>query len=159
MADLDSLLTRLIQGHVEFVVVGGYAAAAHGVSLVTQDIDVCCPFTTENLLRLQQAIADLHPVHRQTPNQIPLQLTRENCTGLKNLYLGTDLGPLDCLSEVLGLGDFDTIKSHTVEFEFPAGCCRFLDLDALIRAKEAMNRPRDREAVLQLKAIRERQSG
>jgi hypothetical protein len=158
MADLDTLLARLIRGSVEFVVVGGYAAVAYGASLVTQDIDVCCPFTTENLLRLQKAIADLHPVHRQTPNRIPLQLTPENCAGLKNLYLGTDLGPLDCLSEVLGLGGFDAIKSHTVEFEFPAGRCRFLDLDALIRAKEAMDRPRDREAVLQLKAIRERKT-
>ena len=65
-------------------------------SLVTQDIDICCPFTTGNLLRLQEAIADLRPVHRLTPQRIPLHLTRENCAGLQNLYLGTDLGPLDC---------------------------------------------------------------
>jgi hypothetical protein len=155
MADLDWLLARLIQGRVEFVVVGGYAAAAHAVSLVTQDIDICCPFTTGNLLRLQEAIADLHPVHRLTPQRIPLHLTRENCADLKNLYLGTDLGPLDCLGEILGLGDYEAIKSHTIELEFPAGRCRFLDLDALIRAKEAMNRPRDQETVLQLRAVKQ----
>ena len=156
MADLDSLLARLIHGGVEFVVVGGYAAAAHGVSLVTQDIDICCPFTMQNLLSLQKAVSDLHPVHRLTPQRIPLHLTKENCTGLKNLYLGTDLGPLDCLGEVLGLGNYKAIESHTIELEFPAGHCRFLDLDALIKAKEAMDRPRDRETVLQLRAIRSR---
>ena len=137
MADLDSLLARLIQGGVEFVVVGGYAAAAHGVSLITQDIDICCPFTTGNLLRLQSAIADLHPVHRLTPQRIPLQLTRRNCARLKNLYLGTDLGPLDCLGEVLGLGNYEDIQPHTTELEFPAGpdylepplrCCRLQEL-------------------------------
>ena len=39
----------------------------------------------------------------------------------------------------------------------PAERCRVLGLDALIKAKETMGRPRDRAAVEQLKAIRERQ--
>jgi len=42
MPDLELLLARLVEFRVRFVVVGGYAAAAHGVTLVTQDIDVCC---------------------------------------------------------------------------------------------------------------------
>ena len=52
MPDLESLLARLIDGRVRFVVVvvGGVAAVVHGVSLVTQDLDVCCPFTVGNLL-------------------------------------------------------------------------------------------------------------
>jgi hypothetical protein len=37
--------------------------------------------------------------------------------------------------------------------------CHLLSLDALIRAKEALGRPRDQQAVLQLKAIREMQAG
>ena len=45
MPDFESLLNRLIQSNVEFVIVGGFAAVAHGVSLPTQDIDVCCRFT------------------------------------------------------------------------------------------------------------------
>ena len=101
MPDLESLLSRLIQREVEFVVVGGFAAVAHGVSLPTQDIDVCCRFTAENLLKLQEALADLHPVHRMVPSRPPLQLTPETCAGLRNLYLDTDWGQLDCLSEIL----------------------------------------------------------
>jgi hypothetical protein len=69
--DLEPLLGRVIQTGVEFVVVGGFAAVAHGVSLPTQDIDVCCRFTPENLLRLQGAIADLHPVHRMVRADLP----------------------------------------------------------------------------------------
>jgi len=34
MNDLESLLKRLVDHRVEFVIVGGYAAVAHGVSLV-----------------------------------------------------------------------------------------------------------------------------
>jgi hypothetical protein len=41
--------------------------------------------------------------------------------------------------------------------ELPVGKCRVLDLDALIRAKEAMNRDFDQIAVKELKEIKKRQ--
>jgi hypothetical protein len=129
------------------------------VSLPTQDIDVCCRFTPENLLRLQEAIVDLHPVHRMVPSRPPLHLTREACTGLRNLYLDTDWGQLDCLGEVLGVGDYEDVAAQSVSLELAGGLCRVLSIDALIRAKEAMGRQRDREAALQLRAIRERLGG
>jgi len=156
MNSLATMLTTLAQGDVEFVLVGGYAAVTHGVSLVTQDVDICCRFSKENLLRLQAALAGLHPRHRMTPQKLPLQLTDELCTGLKNLYLETDLCVLDCLSEVAGVGGFDGVLAHSLEIAFPGGRFRVLDLDRLIQAKEAMNRPHDQLTVTQLRAIRER---
>ncbi len=156
MSDLKTLLKRLLEHDVEFVVIGAFASAAHGVTLLTQDVDICCPFTPRNLLKLQEAVADLHPVHRLTPKRLPLQLTRKNCRGLKNLYLETDLGVLDCLGEVLGVGGFTTMKRQSVVIDLGFGKCRVLGLDALIKAKRAMDRPRDREAVKQLEAIRAR---
>lgn len=159
MPDLESLLDRLVRARVEFVVVGGFAAVAHGVSLPTQDIDVCSRFTPENLLELQRAIGDLHPVHRMVPSRPSLSLTVEACAGLRNLYLDTDWGQLDCLGEVLGVGDYQDVVAQSVPVELAGGVCRILSIDALIRAKEAMGRPRDLEAVLQLRAIRERQRG
>ena len=159
MPDFESLLNRLIQSKVEFVIVGGFAAVAHGVSLPTQDIDVCCRFTPENLLRLQEALAGLHPVHRMVPSRPPLQLTMETCAGLRNLYLDTDWGQLDCLGDILGVGEYQDVAAHSVPVELPGGTCRILTIDALIWAKEAMGRQRDREAALQLRAIRERERG
>lgn len=156
MSDLEKLLKRLLDQRVEFVIVGGYAVMAHGVPLLTQDVDICCRFNAENLLRLQAAVADLHPVHRQTPQKLPLALTRESCDGLKNLYLRTDFGVLDCLGEVLGVGDFDAVLRESLPVQLGLGECRVLTLDALIRAKEAMNRPRDQQAVVELRAIKAR---
>jgi len=153
MPDLEGLLTRLIEYDVDFVVVGGFAAVAHGGTMLTQDIDICCDFSAENILRLQQAVADLHPVHRMTPDRLPLTLTSENCRGLKNLYLDTDYGQLDCLSSVKGLGHFAEVKKGSIRVELNAGACRILAIDALIKAKEAMGRPRDAETVLELRAI------
>jgi hypothetical protein len=154
MPDLEGLLGRLITEGVEFVIVGGFAAMAHGSSLMTQDVDICCRFSPENLMQIQHALTDLHPVHRMTPQKLPLALTPESCGALQNLYLQTDLGQLDCLSSILGVGDFETVKAHSIELALPMGPCRILSLDTLIKAKEAMGRQRDKEAVLQLKALR-----
>lgn len=156
---LDDLLARLIGAKFQFVVVGGFAAVAHGVSLLTQDLDVCCAFSAANLLRLQKALADLHPVHRMTPQRVPLALTATRCRGLRNLYLSTDWGMLDCLGAVTGVGAYATVSKASVALGMDFGTCRFLDLDALIASKDAMNRPKDREAAAQLRAIRRRQQG
>ncbi len=153
---LDLLLNRLIEHDVEFVIIGGFAAAIHGSAMVTEDLDICCPFTTENLLRIQEALRDVHPVHRMTPDKKPLNLTPPNCRLLKNLYLSTDIGQLDCLSRITGVGDYDQAKRESILIELEKGACRVLGLDALIRAKEAMRSRKDLLTAMELKAIRER---
>lgn len=156
MHDLVELLRRLHNANVEFVIVGGFASVLHGVTLVTQDIDICCRFTEGNLCKLQSALSGLHPAHRMTPKKLPLELTAELCARLQNLYLVTDAGTLDCLSEVLGVGKYEDVAKESVVVELPFGECRVLNIDALIRAKEAMNRPHDRITVAQLRAIKEK---
>ena len=155
MSSLEDIVERLIRAHVEFVVVGGFAVLAHGASLMTEDVNICCPFSEENLRSIESAVRDLHPVHRMTPQRLPFELTPNLSASLKNLYLGTDLGKLDC--EVLGIGGYDEVKQRSVEIKFESGPCRVLNIDALIEAKAATNRTRDRMAILQLKAIKERQ--
>jgi hypothetical protein len=156
MPELESILDRLIRHEVEFVIVGGFAAVAHGASLLTEDLDVCCRFELGNLLRLESALKGLHPVHRMTPARLPLELSPDLVQRLRNLYLETDLGQLDCLSEVAGIGDFAAVAKESLTVEMSAGPCRILTLDALIRSKQAMDRPRDRAAVFQLRAIKEK---
>jgi len=148
-----NLLVRLKQYHVDFVLIGGWAAFFHGCSLVTQDIDVCMDFSVENLMRLQEAIGDLNPVHRMTPQKVKLQLTPENCEQLQNLYLDTDWGPLDCLGQVTGLGNYAQIVPLSQEIVTDDYVLRVLRIDSLIKAKEALNRPQDQMAVDQLQAI------
>jgi hypothetical protein len=150
---LNQLLARLIQADVEFVLVGGLAAAIHGSSLNTRDVDICIRLSSENLIRIQAALAGLHPVHRSRPD-IPLVLTPESHLEFKNLYLKTDLGIVDCLGEVLAVGGYEEALRHSIVLNLPVGACRILDVDTLIIAKEAMGRPHDLVAVQHLKALR-----
>ncbi len=152
--DFLNLLERLVNADVDFVVIGGFAGVVHGCTYVTQDIDICCDFSPATLLALQRAISDLHPVHRMTPKRKKLQLTEQACGQFKNLYLDTDIGQLDCLSFIDGLGDYNQAKGESELIEVEEMKIRVLSLDALIKSKKSMNRPRDKEAVLQLEAIK-----
>jgi len=90
MEHLNQLLERLNREKVEYVLVGGLAAVFHGVPLVTRDIDICLPLNKENLSRLEAAVGDLHPIHRQTPQQLAFSVDADYPRGLKNIYLRTD---------------------------------------------------------------------
>jgi len=152
-----NLIERLVNNGVDFVIVGGIASVVHGCTYVTQDVDICCDFSPANLLALQKAISDLEPVHRMTASRKKLELTEETCSDFKNLYLDTEQGQLDCLSVIDGLGDFGQVKRESQLVEVEGSKIHVLTLDALIRAKKAMNRPRDKETVSQLEAIKELQ--
>jgi len=152
----QALLTRLKDSGLEFVVIGGVCVVFHGAPLATFDLDICCPFGEENVRRIESALADLHPFHRLTANKLPLELSRSTFGELRNLYLETDLGKLDCLNEISGVGDFEEVRKRSVVASFSYGRFRFLDLDALIASKRAAGRDRDLTAVRSLLAIRER---
>lgn len=156
MEQLTDILKLLIAAKVEFSLIGGLASRHYGVSLVTEDVDVCARFTPDNLRRIESAFKDFHPRHRLTANKLPLELTDELCGRLKNLYLTTDLGNLDCLSEVAGVGDFEAVLKQSELRQFSFGRFYVLGIDALIKAKAAVGRPHDLIAVTQLTAIKEK---
>lgn len=159
MAQNDqALLTRLRDSGLDFVVIGGVCVVFHGAPLATFDLDICCPFGQENVRKIESAVQDLHPFHRLTANKLPLELTRSAFGDLKNLYLQTDLGKLDCLSEVAGIGNYEAAVRRSVLADFSYGKFRFLDLDALIASKQAAGRERDLLALRSLLSIKERRA-
>jgi hypothetical protein len=156
MASTLDLLKRLNDHHVKYILVGGMACVIHGSQMVTQDVDICAPLTLENLSGLLAALEGLHPRFRTASDLRPLPDEPANLEGFKNLYLLTDLGQLDVLSEIAGVGDYSIVEQHTIQVDLEGTPCRVLDLDTLITAKKAMNSPKDRQSAIELEAIRER---
>lgn len=159
MKELTRITRRLTEGGVDFVVAGGLGTLLHGSALLTRDVDVVCRMDADNLTRLYEAFAELHPVHRMTPDRRPFTREQAERGDRKNLYLTTDWGQLDCLGEIRGLGDYAACRARSEEIDLEGLGIRVLTLDALIDAKRAMGRPRDLHAVLELEAIRERLRG
>jgi hypothetical protein len=155
--NLKALLEKLLQSKIDFVLVGGFACTVHGSSLVTEDLDICIAINEEQVKKLRESLKNLSPKHRMNPSFKPSFLTHpEKVDGLKNIYLETNLGILDILGEVQPIGDFKAVKSHAIALSLYGHRCYVIALDDLIKVKESMKRPKDKEAATQLKAIRDR---
>lgn len=153
MTDYRQLIEKLLDNDVEFVLIGGFAAVMHGSTSLTQDIDICIRFTPENCDNLLKALDDSNPTYRQNRQSMtkdPAELSK-----FKNLYLITDYGPLDVMSEISKLGKYEDVLKYSIEIDLFDRKCRVLDIDGLIHSKEEMARPKDKEVIIQLKAIKE----
>ena len=75
---------------------------------------------------------------------------------LNNLYLETDLGPVDFLGEIKGIGGFEHVRQISVEIDLFGKRCRVISIEGLIRAKEALGREKDLLAAKELRAILEK---
>jgi hypothetical protein len=67
MTDFGALLATLGRHKVEFIVVGGAAAIAHGSARLTQDLDIVYERSVANLERLVAALGDEKPYLRGAP--------------------------------------------------------------------------------------------
>lgn len=159
MASTLEILRRLNQHEVEYVLVGGMAGVLYGSSLVTEDVDVCTPFEPKNLAKIVSALGDLNPRHRTNPNHPPMTPKAVDLAGFKNLYLITDLGQIDLLSEISGVGGYPEVSRHSIAANLRDLVCKVLDIDSLIRARRAVGRPKDLQAVAELEVIRRRLKG
>lgn len=161
MATFLQLIPRLRNAGVEFVIIGGVAAIAHGGCRQTADLDVVAPMDLANLQKLLAAIQDLRPKFRMRPDLPVVTPDNHNLKGIKNLYLTTDVGPIDVLGFVDGAGDYATILSSAIEYDLgePYGTCKVIDLDMLISAKRTAGREKDKPSVAELEVIRKRRQG
>ena len=155
MTDFEGLLKALVEAEVEFILVGGVAARAHGSARLTQDLDVVYSRSRENVASLVRALAPLEPYLRGAPRNLPFVLDEATVERGLNFTLTTTLGDLDLLGEITGGGRYEQLLEGSIELSLFGHTCRCLGLDQLIRAKRAAGRPRDLEAIAELEAIRE----
>jgi hypothetical protein len=154
--DWFQLLRRLKDHQVSFVIIGGIAAMLRGSPMGTFDLDVCAPMTDENLKRIHAALWDLRPKFRFRPDRMPLWADPVRMHGLKNLNLETDLGIIDLLGELPGVGSFEEIIVRATQMDVGGFTCPVVDLDTLITSKKVAGRDKDVLNVRHLEAIKAR---
>lgn len=155
MTNFKALLEALADAGVEYILVGGLAAIAHGSARLTQDIDILYARNAQNLQRLADALGPFEPYLRGAPRGLPFRWEPATLLRGLNFTLETTLGDIDLLGEITGGGRFEDLVAHTIElrlFRRPVLC---LDLEKLIETKRAAGRPKDLEALAELEALRE----
>ncbi len=155
MTDFARLLEALNRGRIEFIVIGGFAATAHGSAHVTVDLDIVYRRTSENIDRLAEALKPFNPYLRGAPPGLPFRFDVETIRRGLNFTLVTTAGDLDVIGEATGGGTYDALLPHTQVQRIFAMECRFVDLETLIRLKRAAGRPKDLERIAELEALLE----
>ena len=155
MTPLQTLLMVLHDGGVQFIIIGGVAARAHGSSRLTDDLDICYARDTQNLSRLATSLAPLKPYPRGAPPGLPFEWTVATLRAGLNFTLTTTAGGIDLFGEITGGGSFIDLLPHSLEITVFDRSMRILDLPWLIRVKRAVGRPKDFEVIAELEALLE----
>lgn len=153
MASTLGLLHRLVTQNVDFVLVGGLAAIAHGSAAVTEDVDVCIRFDEETLRRVFLALDGTNPRQRMSPSRPALGSDAAHFVGNRNLYVTTDEGVIDFLGEITGVGAFERVAANAVSLNLGNFPVRVLGLEDLILAKRALARPKDLRVVQEMELV------
>ena len=152
---IEAPLRLLAEYSVDCVIVGGVAAAIHGASILTNDLDVCYARHQPNLDRLAEALRSVHARLRNTPEGLPFLLDAESLKRGLNFTFTSDIGDLDLLGEVRGVGYYEDVLADSVTVELFGDRFAVIDIEKLIVAKRAAGRPKDLIALPELEAIQE----
>jgi hypothetical protein len=155
MTQFEVLLSALKNEGVSFIIIGGVAATFHGSARLTNDLDVVYERSPENIEHLAKALAPLNPYLRGAPRGLPFRFDPPTIKRGLNFTLVTDLGDLDLLGELTGVGSFADVSRESLEATLFGSTYRFINLEGLIRSKSAAGRAKDLEVVAELEAIRE----
>jgi len=156
VTNLSDLLHVLGVAEVDFILVGGVAAAAHGSARLTQDVDIVYRRGADNLSRLVTALGSAKPYLRGAPPGLPFRFDVPTLAAGLNFTLTTELGPIDLLGEISGGGRYEDLIDHCISADAFGARCRVLDLETLIATKRAAGRPKDFEALAELEILQAR---
>ena len=105
------MLGGLTRKQVRFVVVGGVAAAAHGSSRVTNDLDICYDATDgANVRALASLLAGWHAYPRGVEEGLPFIMDDRTLRNAPILTLTTAEGDIDVMDQIAGVGPYAAVK-------------------------------------------------
>lgn len=134
---------RLLNGQgVKYLVIGGYAVAVHGYVRATGDLDVFVELAEENIHRLMAVLKDFG--FDTTVVSKEVLLTRG-----KIIRFGVPPLRLEIMNEISGV-EFSACYPKRVTEQIGSIAVPFIDLENLIRNKQASGRPKDLADVAEL---------
>jgi predicted nucleotidyltransferase len=126
----------LFEAHdVRFMIVGGYALAAHGLPRATGDLDAWIWIDPQNALRILKALDEFGFGELDITQA---DLTSNDCV----IQLGYSPYRIDILTRITGV-EFDDAWTRRIELEMDGVTVPFIGREDLIANKRATGRPQD----------------
>ena len=149
----QALLDCLAAHRVEFVVIGGFSVAAHGVVRATKDLDVVPEPSAANRRRLAAALVELDPqvdLFDMDADELGITPDEEGLAAGGNWVLQTIHGRLDVMQDVPGLRSWEQLRAGAVE----RGGVLYAGYEQLVSMKSAAGREQDLMDIAALRAAR-----
>jgi Nucleotidyl transferase AbiEii toxin, Type IV TA system len=155
----EQLLSALQRHHVEFVIIGGFSLAAHGVVRATKDIDIAPEPSQANLERLAAALAALEAkieLGDIDSDELGIGLDGYGLSHGGNFCLMTSRGRLDVMQDIAGVRGYDELSRGAVEVAMPGvpSPLQFASYEALLAMKSAAGRDQDLIDIADLRQAR-----
>lgn len=137
------------------MVIGGQAEALMGSPRVTYDVDLCYRRTAENLERLARVLRTLKLTLRGASPDLKFRLDAKALALGSNFTFEVDGEyALDLLAYLEPIGTYDDLLAGSESLQIGGRTVRVIGLEDLIRIKRHLARPKDRESLFQLEAIK-----
>jgi len=149
------ILRSLAAHDVNFVVIGGYAAALLGSPFITSDIDITPERSVANLDRLSAALYALDAKVRTAsePEGLPFSHSGASLAEVAVWNLVTSHGDLDISFVPNGTKGYDDLARDAEPTQIHGVEIRIASLADIIRSKQAANRPKDQRVLPTLREI------
>ena len=156
--DPERLIAALNKHEVQFVLIGALAARLYGFPRVTADADITPAGDTGNLRHLAAALRELHAkVYTESiPEGLDFDCSAAMLARASMWNLVTKAGRLDIAFTPSGTAGYDDLARGAEKFEAFGLTFLAASLDDIIRSKKAAGRPKDRDDVAILRALKQR---
>jgi predicted nucleotidyltransferase len=137
------LLRRLVEGGVDFVVIGGVAVIAQASPRLTKDLDICYSRDPANLEALGTVLVAAGAKLRGIEEDLPFVPDARTLQRTVILTLRTADGDIDLLVEPAGCPPYEVLKENADRIEVEELPVLIASIDDLIAMKRAAGRPQD----------------
>lgn len=148
-------LATLNRHGVRYVLIGGFAGKLHGSSALTVDVDICYARDDDNLVRLVEALSELHATLRGVDQDLPFRLDVRTLRNGDAFTFVTDAGDLDIIGTPAGTSGYEELARTAILMDLEPVEVEVASIDDLIAMKRASDRPRDRAHLEILGALRD----
>jgi len=145
-SDFRDILSAFCEEKVEFMLVGAYAVAAHGLPRATGDIDLWVKCSEKNAERVWAAIMNFGA---------PLaNISKQDFTTLGNVVqIGVTPRRIDILTQITGV-EYEEAEQQSITIEIEGIAIPVIGLAHLVQNKSAVGRPQDKADVARLQELR-----
>jgi predicted nucleotidyltransferase len=140
---LGSLLRRLTEAEVDFVIVGGVAVVLQASPRFTRDLDVCYSTAQGNLERLAGVLANLGAMLRGVDEDLPFVPDARTLRQTQILTLSTREGDIDLLANPDGSPGYAALRRRADRMDLDGLTVAVASIEDMIAMKRAAGRPQD----------------